>query len=472
LAFAIDITKPPETKDDLHDYVWIMWGVNIPRAQVCPNHTAPFDAFAEAYFAEEPVTIWKGSRGLAGKSFTLAILCNTEATLLGSQVTILGGSSSQSARVHEVSVEAWEHGSAPHSILNGDPIATMTRFKGGNWIRSLTASQKSARGPHPQRLRLDEIDEMELAILEAAQGQPMSAKRRGKTVHTQTVMSSTHQYPDGTMTEQLKRAAELGWPVREWCVAGNTQITTRHGTIPIHDIQPGTEVLTRRGWRRVQHRTRMGVKPTVLVTTHDGHELVATADHRIAVPGMGWVEAGQLRPGQRVITYAAQDHSRHMLVRGTEAGGIDPVCGLGSARTEVSSLRGATQEATEVLQYVLEDEGASESQHSQCNGIGEGAGEGVFPFSVEHLEDGDACSRATRRIGGRVLAAGSIGNVCRSDFMLTDGTTVVEVYGWHHEKYNRDHDRKKEAWLREQGYDLIILWHHSEHLWWREFVSI
>ena len=54
---------------------------------------------------------------------------------------------------------------------------------------------------------------MELRILEAAQGQPMD--RDG--VRAQTVMSSTHQHPDGTVTAMRRRAAELGWPVYEWC---------------------------------------------------------------------------------------------------------------------------------------------------------------------------------------------------------------------------------------------------------------
>ncbi len=38
-----------------------------------------------------------------------------------------------------------------------------------------------------------------------------------KGIETQTVMSSTHQYPDGTMTEMLRRAADKGWPIHEWC---------------------------------------------------------------------------------------------------------------------------------------------------------------------------------------------------------------------------------------------------------------
>jgi hypothetical protein len=100
----------------------------------------------------------------------------------------------------------------------------MTHLNNGAWIRALMASQKSVRGPHPQRLRLDEIDEMELAILEASQGQPMETTKPDPVtgrpitdIQTQTVMSSTHQYPDKTMSTMLKRARENGWPVFEWC---------------------------------------------------------------------------------------------------------------------------------------------------------------------------------------------------------------------------------------------------------------
>ena len=46
---------------------------------------------------------------------------------------------------------------------------------------------------------------MELRILEAAQGQPMDCDG----VRAQTVMSSTHQHPDGTVTAMRRRAAEL-----------------------------------------------------------------------------------------------------------------------------------------------------------------------------------------------------------------------------------------------------------------------
>jgi len=107
----------------------------------------------------------------------------------------------------------WDSPRAPIKLLKDDPTQFKTKLQNGAWIVALMASQKSVRGPHPQRLRLDEVDEMELEIFEAAQGQPMDA--RG--LQAQTVISSTHQYPDGTMTTLLKRAKDKGWPINEWC---------------------------------------------------------------------------------------------------------------------------------------------------------------------------------------------------------------------------------------------------------------
>lgn len=205
--------RMPQTDDELWWFVYALWGVKIPRTAVCPDHVAPFQAFADAFFARYPTTIWKASRGFGGKTFQLSLLCNTEAVALGAQATILGGSGAQSLMVKRASDKVWDDNPrAPKHVLVKRTTFD-TNFTNGAWIRSLTASQTSVRGPHPQRLRLDEIDEMELAILEAAQGQPM----RDRGIDTQTVMSSTHQYPDATMTKMLKRAEEKGWPVYQWC---------------------------------------------------------------------------------------------------------------------------------------------------------------------------------------------------------------------------------------------------------------
>lgn len=212
------IKRLPQDDDELWWTIFGLWGFRIPRVAVCPNHVAPFTALAEAYFAREPAAIWKASRGLGGKSRTLAVLGLTEATLLGCEVSILGGSFAQSQNVHDASKEAWGWHASPRHLLSGPPTRFDTNMRHGGHLRTLTASQTSVRGPHPPRLRMDEIDEMDQGILDAALGQPLPQwNYLGEKVPTQTVMSSTHQYPDKAMSEMIARAKKRGWPVHEWC---------------------------------------------------------------------------------------------------------------------------------------------------------------------------------------------------------------------------------------------------------------
>jgi hypothetical protein len=215
---AFVLNRLPQDDDELWWTIFALWGYRIPRHKVCPHHCAPFDALADAFFARSAMSIWKGSRGLAGKSRTLAMLGITEATLLGCEVSILGGSFSQSLNVHAATQTAWGWHAAPRHLLAKDPTRIDTVLTNGGSLRTLTASQNSVRGPHPPRLRMDEIDEMDQGVLDAALGQPMvQTNYLGQLVQTQTVMSSTHQYPDRTMSEMLKRAKDAGWPVFEWC---------------------------------------------------------------------------------------------------------------------------------------------------------------------------------------------------------------------------------------------------------------
>jgi hypothetical protein len=198
--------------------VEVAFGTCIPDTVVVPEHSTPWRAFCDAYFARDSVVVWKASRGFGGKSYLLAILGLTEALTLKADVKILGGSGAQSKNVQDyISDDLYNAEHCPRWLWDGEPLTTVSRFTHGNSIQALMASSKSVRGPHPQRLRLDEVDEMSVDLFDAAMGQPM-AKVEGRriVIPSQTVCSSTHHYPDKTMTEVLKRARSKGWPIHEW----------------------------------------------------------------------------------------------------------------------------------------------------------------------------------------------------------------------------------------------------------------
>jgi hypothetical protein len=230
------------TSKDLDRFLLDYFGVRLPSVRVCPEHSTPHAAFHAAYFAKHPISVWKASRGLGGKSFTLSLLGLVEALTLRADVNVLGGSGEQSQRILESMTKLWAAPAAPRQFLKNDPGTRKTVLTFGNTIKALMASQTSVRGPHPQRLRLDEADEMKLKILDSALGQPMS---RGDVL-SQTVISSTHQYPDGTMSEVLKRAAAKDWPVFEWCYHETKE---PHGWASLFEIARLKSVITDLMWR-------------------------------------------------------------------------------------------------------------------------------------------------------------------------------------------------------------------------------
>lgn len=219
MADKLKFSRLPQNEDELWWTVNALWGVTIPR-HTCgdPTHTAPFELFADAYFNRDgTIAFWHGSRGLSGKSFMLSILGLTKAFLLGTDVNILGGSINQSTNVHEAMRTALDSENAPRDMLVAEG-SHLIKLSNKARIRPLTASQKTVRGPHPPFLLLDEIDEMDQNILDAALGQPMPQKNYlGVINRPYTVMCSTWQNPEGTFTAMKRRWEERGQPMKTWC---------------------------------------------------------------------------------------------------------------------------------------------------------------------------------------------------------------------------------------------------------------
>jgi hypothetical protein len=214
---TIVLTRGPQTDDELYHLTQALWGHTIPRHKVCPDHDAPFDAFATAYFNREPQILIHGSRGLSGKSRLMSILGLTMAAVKGGDVNIVGGSLNQSQNIHDTIREAFEHDNAPTYLVKKES-ASLIHLTNKAKIKPLTASQKTVRGPHPPTLLLDEIDEMDQAIFDAAKGQPMPQKNYlGEKIAAQTAMSSTWQYPDKVFASELKRFEDEGLPIFRWC---------------------------------------------------------------------------------------------------------------------------------------------------------------------------------------------------------------------------------------------------------------
>ncbi len=157
-----------------------------------------------------------GSRG-AGKSFLSALDTHLVSRWNPRHGTrVLGGSRSQSEQVYRALKDAVYDGrgvagSDRHAFR--DLLKTVARYRNGSEVEILAASRTSVRGPHVPSLKLDEVDEIDGDLREAAMG--MCMERHGS--RASVLMTSTWHRVGGPMTDLIERGRAGEFPTYTFC---------------------------------------------------------------------------------------------------------------------------------------------------------------------------------------------------------------------------------------------------------------
>lgn len=207
---------PPATRRHLWRWVRAFTGVSLSWRKVCRHHQPPFDWLADLYLDRLPMALVLGSRG-SGKSFQSALLTHLESRRypkLGTR--ILGGSKAQAAQIYDGIKAAILDGRGPGGSdvdALAEVLKTETRYRNGSSVSILAASPTSVRGPHVPRLRLDEVDEIEGGLRDAAMG--MSMAKDG--VPASVTMTSTWHNLGGEMGKLVDQAKAGAYPLYTSC---------------------------------------------------------------------------------------------------------------------------------------------------------------------------------------------------------------------------------------------------------------
>jgi hypothetical protein len=189
------------------------YGVSVSDTAVCEGHSAPID-FLESWVYDRPsLSLVHGPRG-GGKSYLAAFATHLDSIIHDRHGTkILGGSASQSAQIYEALADFRECESLgkynPFTTFN----ATSAQYETGSSVGFIAASPKSVRGPHVATLRLDEVDEIDSEIREAAMGMVMEL--RG--VRPSVTMTSTWHRIGGPMATLVEEGKAGKFPVHSFC---------------------------------------------------------------------------------------------------------------------------------------------------------------------------------------------------------------------------------------------------------------
>ncbi len=196
----------PGDPDELHRFVKLMLGHQIPRRALMAGSDAPFDYLVHSYFEGGPsadVVVWANRGG--GKTFLGAV-----ATLLdmlfkpGIGVCILGGSFEQSSRMYSHLLKLLRRRGV-RGMVAREPTRRQVTFINGSRVEVLCQSQRSVRGLRVERLRCDEVELFDPDVWEAAQLVTRSRTLGGVEVRGGIEALSTMHQPFGLMSKLVER---------------------------------------------------------------------------------------------------------------------------------------------------------------------------------------------------------------------------------------------------------------------------
>ncbi|MFO0955839.1 MAG: hypothetical protein U0800_00035 [Isosphaeraceae bacterium] len=204
-----DPDPPDEGEDELVSR--FRSGLSITTNTVCLRHTPPWQAFREYRRDRPPLALIVGPRG-GGKSFLSAL--DTHLTSLRNprhETRILGGSKSQSEQIlRALRKLVWDHADVPD---NPKLLRDRAAYPNGSEVEILAASATSVRGPHVASLKLDEVDEIDPDLRDAAMGMCMNQNGMAASV----LMTSTWHRQDGPISELMDRSRNGVFPMHTFC---------------------------------------------------------------------------------------------------------------------------------------------------------------------------------------------------------------------------------------------------------------
>ncbi len=215
---AVRLTAP-QTPDQLHAYIRIVLGFDIPRRSLVIGHSAPFEYLQHAYFEDRQprdCVVWANRGG--GKTQLGAI-----ATLLdmlfkpGIEIRILGGSFDQSSKMYRYLRRLLES-DLFGDLIDGNLTGHAVQLTNGSRVEVLAQSQTAVRGQRVHKVRCDEVELFEPEIWEAAQLVTRSGQCGKVYVPASIEALSTMHRPFGLMQRLVKDAKAANRRVFRWSV--------------------------------------------------------------------------------------------------------------------------------------------------------------------------------------------------------------------------------------------------------------
>jgi hypothetical protein len=215
----------------------------VGTQRICNNtdHSAPFDILADIILERTyDYVLWTNRSGSKTYLFGGFVTWFKSCTKRLFDTKILAGSEHQALLSYQAISDFWRLTDLQDEYIKGDMLVSRALWQNGSRVGILPASKKSVRGPHPQNLLLDEVDEIDGDVYDSALSMPQS-----KYGHPAiTAMFSTNHNIGGQMDVAIKQATEKGTKVYKYCVWECLESCKDYecSTCPLSSFCPGRQM--------------------------------------------------------------------------------------------------------------------------------------------------------------------------------------------------------------------------------------
>lgn len=206
------LDNPPQNDDELHTFIKVALGINIPRVSVCKHHSAVFDFVADAYFERVRKQIVLANR-TGGKTLGVAALNVCEALFKpGCGAVSIGGAKQQAEKCYNYAVDFFHNNMGINKQLESS-LMSRTKLRNGSYFKVLASSERSVHHDHVPKVRLDEVELMDASIYEGALSIPLT--KNG--IRSNLLLTSTRFKPFGLMQKLIDSHRERGYKLYTFC---------------------------------------------------------------------------------------------------------------------------------------------------------------------------------------------------------------------------------------------------------------
>jgi len=242
----------PSTNEELDEFIRLAYGFRLPQKVITPGHRTAFEFVADLFFERVKNALGFANRA-GGKTLAVAMLNHLDMLFKPDcEVSSAGAVKDQADKCYryfrEFNEKPWfKRAHEQFLCTTGEPllinsIKSRTEYGNGSLLQVITASEKGFRGEHPQKSRVDEIDEIPWDVFQVS----LSMAHSANGIRGQNVFTSTRQHGDGSMQRLLDEAHDKGIAIYEWNVWEMIEQCSRrcfddpdHGTCPIYTFCKG-----------------------------------------------------------------------------------------------------------------------------------------------------------------------------------------------------------------------------------------